>query len=232
MTIQTTTQQDEIFKAIAMTKYEEIYFISNLLSKAKGNNSVELNEEADWEGLFLTEKTTVHEDYLFELNHKGILDYEEIGEEGFKPIIICSTKPQTRDYLKQLLLEIESSQLEDRKEIERLSKRITEILAFDSKRLSDEISTTESIILKTKEQLKSSPLLQPLTLQLDQIEMHFKSLSKVANNYEDVYKNIILPVKEEGKSGVRQTVKWAIISIILSALLSVVISWLTKYYVY
>lgn len=83
MTIQTTTQQDEIFKAIAMTKYEEIYFISNLLSKAKGNNSVELNEEADWEGLFLTEKTTVHEDYLFELNHKGILDYEEIGEEGY-----------------------------------------------------------------------------------------------------------------------------------------------------
>lgn len=211
-----------------MTKYEEIYFVGNLLSKAKDDNSVELNETADWQGLFLTDKTSVHEDYLLELNDKGVLYYEEIGEDGFRPIVMCSISNHTREYLRELILNVQNDHWEAEREIEILNKRITEILTFDPKRLSEEINSTESIILKTKEQLNSNPVLQPLIPQLDQIEMHFKSLSKVAHNYEEVYKNIILPVKEEGKTGVRQTVKWAIISIILSTLLSVIISWLTK----
>lgn len=211
-----------------MTKYEEIYLISNLLSKAKADKSVELNNSDDWKSLLLTEKTEIHEDYLLVLDSKGILNYEEIGEDGFKPIITCSIKAETEEFLKKLINKIENENSADRKEIESLNKRISEILTFDPKRLYDEINSTEAIILKTKEQLKSNPILQPLTLQLDQIEIHFKSLSKVAHNYEEVYKNIILPVREEGKSGVRQTVKWAILSIIISTLLSVIISWLMK----
>jgi len=211
-----------------MTKYEEIYFISNLLSKANADRSVELNNSDNWKDLFLTNETKIHEDYLFSLNEKGVLDYEEIGEEGFKPIVICSLKPETTDYLKKLITDLEVETADYRKEIEALNKRVVEILTFDPKRLSDEINSTELIISNTKEQLKSNPILQPLKLQLDQIEIHFASLSKVARNYEEVYKNIILPVREEGKSGVRQTVKWAIISIILSTLLSVIISWLMK----
>lgn len=211
-----------------MTKYEEIYFISILLSKAKEDKSVALNGLDDWKGLYLTDETKIHEDYLLELNDKGVLEYEEIGEEGFKPIIMCSIKPETTDYLKKIIAEIETESSIDKKEILLLNTRITEILTFDPKRLSDKINSTEIIIAETKEQLKSNPILQPLTLQLNQIEIHFKSLSKVAHNYEEVYKNIILPVREEGKSGVRQTVKWAIISIIISTLLSVIISWLTR----
>jgi hypothetical protein len=211
-----------------MNKYEEIYFISNLLSKANIDKSVELNNPNDWKSLYLTDKTKIHEDYLLNLNDKGVLNYEEIGEEGFKPILMCSLKPETTEYLKFLIAEVETENSVDKKEIETLNKRITEILTFDPKRLSNEINSTEIIISKTKEQLKSNPVLQPLTLQLNEIEIHFKSLSKIAHNYEEVYKNIILPVKEEGKSGVRQTVKWAIISIVISTLLSVIISWMTK----
>ncbi len=202
--------------------------IHNLLSKANADRSVELNNSDNWKDSFLTIETKIHEDYLFSLNEKGVLDYEEIGEEGFKPIVICSLKPETTDYLKKLITDLEVETADYRKEIEALNKRVVEILTFDPKRLSDEISSTELIISNTKEQLKSNPILQPLKLQLDQIEIHFASLSKVARNYEEVYKNIILPVREEGKSGVRQTVKWAIISIILSTLLSVIISWLMK----
>ncbi len=211
-----------------MNKYEEIFFISNLLSQAKGDKSVELNEANNWKSLYLNDETKVQEDYLFRLNDMGVLHYEEIGEDGFKPLVICSLKPETTDYLKKLLIEVEQNTSVDRKEIEALNKRITEILTFDPQKLSNEIKATENIISNTKEQLKTSPLLQPLMTQLNQIELHFKSLSQVANSYEEVYKNIILPVREEGKSGVRQTVKWAIISIIASTFLSLAVSWLTK----
>lgn len=211
-----------------MNKYEEIFFISNLLSQAKPDKSVELNEANNWKSFYLNNETKVQEDYLFRLNEMEILHYEEIGEDGFKPIMICSLRPETTDYLKKLLIELEQNTSADRKEIEVLNKRITEILTFNPQKLSNEIKATESIIHSTKEQLKTSPVLQPLMTQLNQIELHFRSLSQVANNYEEVYKNIILPVREEGKSGVQQTVKWAIISIIVSTFLSLAISWLTK----
>jgi len=211
-----------------MNKYEEIYFISNLLSIAKIDKSVELNEPENWKVLFLNNETKIHEDYLFQLDDQGILYYEEVGEDGFRPIIMCSVKSETNDYLKKLLTDLELSNVTDREKIEILKKRIIEILTFDPQRLSNEIKSTEYIISKTKQQLASDPILQPLREQLNQIEFYFKSLSKVANNYEEVYKNIILPVREEGKSGIRQTVKWAIISIILSTLISLIINWLTK----
>ena len=211
-----------------MTKYEEIYFISSLLSKAKTDNSVELNKPEDWQGLYLNGTTKIHEDFLFELDAKGILYYEEIGEDGFRPIVMCSVKPETTEYLRKIITEVETENFSDKKEIDALNKRINEILTFDPKRLSNEINSTETIISQTKEQLKLNPVLTPLILQLEQIEIHFKSISKVAHNYEEVYKNIILPVREEGKFGVRQTVRWAIISIIASTLISLIISWLTK----
>lgn len=211
-----------------MTKYEEIYLISGLLSKAKADNSVELNKPEDWQCLYLNDTTKIHEDFLIELDAKGILNYEEIGEDGFKPIIMCSIKPETARYLNKIITEVETENSADKKEIDALNRRINEILTFDPKRLSDEINSTETIISQTREQLKLNPVLSPLMLHLKQIEIHFKSLSKVAHNYEEVYKNIILPVREEGKSGVRQTVRWAIISIIVSTLISLIISWLIK----
>jgi hypothetical protein len=210
-----------------MTKYEEIYLISNLLSKANSDDSVDLSNSKIWESIFLTVETNIG-DSLYHLDEKGIINFEEIGEDGFKPILMCSIKPETTEYLKKLTLEIESENLKDKQEITSLNKRITEILTFDPKRLSDEINSTEKIISDTKKQLKSNSVLQPMTKQLEEIEVHFKSLSKVARNYEEVYKNIILPVREEGKSGVRQTVKWAIISVVASTLLSVIISWWIK----
>ena len=127
-----------------------------------------------------------------------------------------------------MIFDLEVRESVDNNCILELNQRITEILTFDPKKLSTEIKSTENIIKLTKEQIKSNPILNSLSAQLSQIEMHFNSLSLVANNYEEIYKNIILPVKEEGKSGIRQTVKWAIISIIASTLISVTVTWFTS----
>ena len=178
--------------------------------------------------MFLNTNTNFNEDHLFCLNEKGVIIYEEIGEDGFKPIRICNVKIDTHNYLKKILNELANIEKDKNTEITNLNKRIVEILTFDPNKLSAEIKTTQSIIDSTKKQIESNPILKSLSNPLSQIEIHFNSLSKVANNYEDVYKNIILPVREEGKSGVRQTVKWAIIGIITSTIISALISWLTK----
>jgi len=211
-----------------MTKYDEIYLVSSLISNSDSSGNVDLENETIWKNLFLNNDTKLNEDSLFSLNDIRVIDYEEVGEDGFKPIRICNVKKETNNYLKKLVNELAKSEKEKNTEIENLNKRIVEILTFDPNKLSAEIKSTQSIIESTKSQIGSNPILNSLATPLSQIEIHFNSLSKVANNYEDVYKNIILPVREEGKSGVRQTVKWAIIGIIASTILSALISWLTK----
>jgi hypothetical protein len=197
-----------------MTKYEEAYLISSLLSLANPDNSIDLNNEDIWNSLFLNEDTNIHEDYFFELNAKGFLYYEELGDDGFAPIRICSIIPNnTKKYLKNIIYGLEASNAHQQQQVDLLNKRINEILTFDPNKLSSEIQTTENIIRDTQHQINSNPILQPLSVPLDKIALHFNSLRKVADNYEEVYKNIILPVKEEGKSGIRQTVRWAIISV-------------------
>lgn len=215
-------------KSTGMSKYEEVFFVSALLRNASESGEVDLSNKKVWQSLFYSEDTRLGEDYLYSLNSKGVLYYEEVGEEGFTPIMICSVNEGTVAYLKSLIKEVELEDADKQNKIVALNKRIVEILSFDPGKLSSDIKSTESTIYQARKQLDNNPVLRPLVEQLDQIEMHFKSLSSVANNYEEIYKNIILPVKEEGKSGVRETVKWAIISIVLSTFLSVVISWLMK----
>jgi len=72
--------------------------------------------------------------------------------------------------------------------------------------------------------IKGNELLKPMESPLREIQQHFKSVSVVSSGYEDIYKNIIRPVQEEGRSGVKATVRWAVISIIISTALSWAIS--------
>lgn len=211
-----------------MNHHEEIFLIANLLKAADQKNNVDFANKDIWKSLFLSEDTQIHEDYFLELNEKGIIDYEEIGEEGFAPIIMCSVKNETREYLKELIISQQTKIEKFANEINDLNKRITEILTFNPNKLSFEISKSKTDLEKLKEQLSNNPLFNSLKPQIDEIEKNLNSVDKVATNYEDVYKNIILPVKKEGESGVKQTVKWAIISIVISSIISGLISWIMK----
>lgn len=211
-----------------MNKYEEIFYLSNLISIADDDKTVDFTKPKNLINSYLIDTTKVSEDYLINLDDQGILYYEEIGEDGFEPIIMCSLTDKNQPYLKELLLNLSKQEVEKNKKIVELNKRISEILTFSPQKLANEIKSTEEVINKTRNQIESNNVLNSLTPHLDKIETHFKSLSKVANNYEDIYKNIILPIKEEGRIGVKQTVKWAIISIIGSTLISVLITLLTR----
>ncbi|WP_222165920.1 hypothetical protein [Edaphocola aurantiacus] len=210
-----------------MNTTEEIYLIGAMLEHAAPDGQLDLNNPDVWKKLFLNENTKIHEDYFLELAEQNFIYYEEIGEDGFKPIIMCSVDEKTRVYYKKLLNDLHEFQLKNATEIDRLNDRIKDILTFNPKRLSNEIKATEQKIQGTKKLIASDPTLTSLSPQLAQIEAHFSSISKVADNYEDIYKNIILPVKEEGKAGVRQTVKWAIIGIAISSIVSIIITLLT-----
>lgn len=90
------------------------------------------------------------------------------------------------------------------------------ILSHDPEKLKNDIEKSKEHIFEVRKKINSSEMLRPLDKQLSSIEAHFNSIGRVADIYDDVYKNILKPVQEEGCSGVRATARWAIFSIILS----------------
>ncbi|MBI2728376.1 MAG: hypothetical protein HYX42_19230 [Polaromonas sp.] len=155
-------------------------------------------------------------EHLYELSAAGVVYYEEIGEDGFAPIIMAGCTKQTAAHLASLLKEIDA-------DVEGLRRRINEILTFDPDRLKSEISVAEEKLGAARRAAEENELLRPLLRQITEIEKYFHGVSAVADKYEDVYKNIIRPVQLEGKSGVEATVRWAIISIVASTAISVVL---------
>jgi len=156
----------------------------------------------------------VLDQHLYELNEAGFIYYEEVGEDGFAPYIGAGCTKQTATRLAALLEEIET-------ELVGLRRRISEILTFDPNRLKTEISGAEVQLKAARKSAEENELLKPLLRHIAEIEKNFRGVSSVAEKYEDVYKNIIRPVQLEGESGVKATVRWAIISIVVSTAISV-----------
>ncbi|MEC4718264.1 hypothetical protein RY831_03830 [Noviherbaspirillum sp. CPCC 100848] len=157
------------------------------------------------------------EAYLYDLNNEGILYFEQIGDEGFKPIVMAGCTGSTAQYLDKLLEEIDNEMIG-------LERRLAEILTFDPEKLKAEIRDAETQLQAARDAAQRQDLLRPLLPQIATIATHFQGVSAVAERYEDVYKNIIRPVQLEGESGVRATVRWAVISIVASTVLSFAVS--------
>jgi hypothetical protein len=157
--------------------------------------------------------------HLSELNAAGSITYEEIGDDGFVPIIVAGCTEKTSVHLATLLEEIEN-------DLASLRYRLSEILTFDPDRLRSEISGAKNQLISARKTAEENELLKPLLRQITVIERNFQGVSAVADKYEEVYKNIIRPVQLEGKSGIEATVRWAIISIVASTAITVTLgSW-------
>ena len=109
------------------------------------------------------------------------------------------------------------------KELSDLNRRIMEIITFDPDSLKTDIAGAKTQLQSIRVSVQTNHLLEPLLHQIAEIDKHLHSVAAVADRYEDVYRNIIRPVQLEGQSGVKATVRWAIIGIVASTVISIVL---------
>ncbi len=153
---------------------------------------------------------------LYELNNGGILNYDEIGDDGFAPIVLAGLTKNTHAHLSQLIFQFEQEAIE-------LERQLKELLTFDPEKITAQIEEAQEQLRQAKTVAESNALLKPILQPIADIQRHFESVVAVSGTYENIYKNIIRPVQREGEAGVKATVRWAIISIVLSTFLSVAI---------
>ena len=201
-----------------ISKYQEVNVILAFLKHAGSKGDVDFkktNIGSDLSKIISNGNWT--DSLLYNLNEAGVLSYEEIGKDGFAPIVMAGITKRTHDHLAGLISNLEAERVS-------LETRITEILTFNPALLSKNINETKAKLDEVDTHIKGNELLAPMAKPLKEIRHHFESVSAVSSNYEDIYKNIIRPVQEEGRSGVKATVKWAIISIVVSSGISLIVS--------
>ncbi|PPT54895.1 hypothetical protein [Xanthomonas arboricola] len=187
--------------------FNQARVLATLIKLAGGIGDVDLDHADElWE-------MGIREDDLLMLGQAGKISFDSVGEDGFKPITLCSVTAQTHIALLEALSKVVDEQ-------RALQARLESLLQHNPEKLQRDISESEQNIKQLQEKIAGNKLLLPLSEPLDAISAHFSSINRVANNYDDVYKNILKPMQDEGRRGIRATVRWAVIGIAASLLVS------------
>ena len=209
--------------------YQIMYVLHEFIMRAdsKGDYAIEVDDNEDSLYRLLEEDMDLCS-YLHQLELENIISFYEGGEDGWRPSFFGSISLKTHQYLAKLIKNAENEKKQEIQELEEkisnLNNRIKEIFSFDPIKLSNNLEVAQADMNKISEMIKENKTLEPLNLPLDDIRKHYASIKTVSDMYEDVYKNIIRPVENAGKSGVRETVRWAIIAMIFSVVSSLLIN--------
>lgn len=162
--------------------------------------------------------------FLTKLADKEILALNSGGEDGFAINFFVTVTEKTKEYFYSKgfdKIENELAIITKKMGIEEKEKN--KILSFNPRKLSNEIVDAEKDAAKIQNAIKKNQLLKGLSTPISNFQQYLQDVKKVNDNYSQVYTNIIKPIQVESESGVKATVRWAIISIIASTLISLII---------
>lgn len=98
------------------------------------------------------------------------------------------------------------------------------LLTFEPDTLLIQFAQTKERIIDIEKQIGKNKVLLPLKSPLEELLGSINSIERVTKVYSDVYLQIIKPIQIESKKGMKTTVTWAIISILLATIFSVMVT--------
>lgn len=187
----------------------DVQIVSVLISLAGSDGVVEFDDCLEKLHKVLSMDKLVRR--LESLNQQRVL-YFEFTEFDQGVFTYCAVDKNTKNYLVDCVAQLSGSE-------GLLNERVQEILAFDKDGLRRRIKSSSNEIKSIKKAISKRPEFENLNKDINEIESYFSSLDRVAEDYDDVYKNIIKPVQDESKRSVRLTLLIAILSIVITTAL-------------
>lgn len=106
----------------------------------------------------------------------------------------------------------------------RLSSELTDLIGYDPKQLENQIRSANNIVHDLKTKIMVNEMLSSLAGPVDEMVAYISQIEEIHRDYVGIYKNITKPIVEEGKAGTKATALWAIISIVISTIISIIIT--------
>lgn len=164
------------------------------------------------------------ESRLCDLQEQGVVSIDGYEEEGFQGHWWLYRKDKLGELISAELKKLSAAHSEALARISDQEARLTQILGFNLRELQSATEHVEREIAKARSLTSNSETLAPLTRLIDELDSHFSPIKSVLGNFEQVYQGLIKPMQEQSKIGIRQTAVWAIISIVVSAAVSVLVT--------
>lgn len=161
------------------------------------------------------------ENALFALQERGAILIDGYEEEGFKGNWWMVAGPKILECMNEEIDKIADVYGNTVLALETEKGRVNSLVGFDLAKTRNAVDQIDAEIAKVAVALKSSPTLAPMLPTVSDIASHFAAVRAVLNNLEDVYRGLLKPIQDEGKSGIRHTTIWAILGIIASTAVSV-----------
>ncbi len=205
--------------------HKDIIVLTSFLKSCNSDFELDFSEN-DIESIF--ESKISYNDinqtlYFFE--EQNVLSITRGGEDGFaEEFHIKIRKEECFNFLQEYYNQYHTDLLD------RINKQTTElkdIYGFLPENIVQEINDSKSSLNDIVNSIKGSEFLKPLEPKIKEINEYLDKTEKVIKNYENIYINIIKPIKSEGKQGIRATTIWAILSIVITTIISIYLSYKT-----
>ena len=109
-------------------------------------------------------------------------------------------------------------------QISELHKELDYILSFSPTQIESEVSKLSQDICSIKKTISNNDLLKSLLPTLTELENYSKDIAKINKSYREIYLNILQPIKDDSKKSIKTTVRWAIIGIVITTVVSLLIT--------
>lgn len=159
-----------------------------------------------------------------ELGDTGVIEWDAVGEEGFKPSFRFAFNKKTFQFFKDKVLK---SILDDREKllskINDLEGEIESIYKFNPQKLNENIEKTNKSAEHLLRTIQQDENLKSLENPIKEYRDHLDRICNINKSYQNIFTHIVRPIQEEGERGVKATAKWAIVSVVAASIISIII---------
>jgi hypothetical protein len=206
--------------------YLEAKILSTILLKSDEKNEFgfienNIEEYFDLKGINIFDI----EDYCNYFQKLDLITFDGFGEDGFYIQYWGVIKPAAKEYFsKQIFKELLEYKATLLSQIETLKLEKSNIMDYDQDKIKKEINLAKSQIDNILSKMNGTPLFDSIRPLVANLSHYITSVENINNTYENVFSNIIKPIKRESEAGVKATVSWAILSIIISTIISLIVT--------
>ena len=165
---------------------------------------------------------------LKKLAERGAVHFDDVEDEGFKPITYAIPGPRVHECIAEEIDAITKLYSDSVLAADAEKSRIANLIGFDLDGIRNSFDKLNNEIGKAAELAETSEGLRYLKPEIGKLADSFLSLRGVLNHYEDIYRNVLAPIQKEGEKSLKATARWAIIGIVLSTIASIILTYLTR----
>ena len=160
------------------------------------------------------------------LGEERVIGWNVFGDDDMSyPDFEFTYNRSTFEFIrKQIIQRLRDDRQSLLERVNNLEKELKSVYGFSPSLINKKINDTNENIEKLLATIKENKMLSSLEEPVLEFAEYTKKIKGINKSYQNIYEIVLKPIQKEGEKGIKATVRWAIISIVVATLISTAIS--------